>query len=581
MIRLHSSPKRINLYKVFSKAVIGYKELENQKKKERYGMPKDYIPYPMQAPAINVEKLEAKKLEEDEKSSSILERTTVNVREPEIDIKGINIVYTLIPSSDRTPFASANIKWSRRETGLVYYLQEPILSDEEKKLLNNIKLNLIEKLDVDFTSLRKGEAKGFLLKKFEDTIELMAAELPPSKRKDIFYYIQRDFVGLDKIEALMQDPNIEDISCDGVGIPLYVFHRNPIIGSIRTNVVFDDKEELDTFVSKVAQRCGKNISIANPLIGGSLPDGSRVQATLGTDIARKGSNFTIRKFTKKPLTPVNLINFKSMDPKIAAYLWLAVEHGRSVLVSGGVATGKTTILNAMSLFIRPELKIVSIEDTAELVLPHPHWVPGVARTAITEVEGKKIGEVDLFDLLRESLRQRPDYLIVGEVRGKEAYVLFQQIATGHPSMSTIHADSMERLIDRLTTPPIELPASLIETLDIVVFVVRMKYGQSYIRRIKSIYEVLGFDRDKNIPIVNEVFKWDPVNDGYKQVNKSNVLEKISMQFGIKQSAIDKQIENRTRVMKWMVDNKISDYIDVAKIIKLYYTREQDLLDEIR
>jgi flagellar protein FlaI len=261
-------------------------------------------------------------------------------------------------------------------------------------------------------------------------------------------------------------------------------------------------------------------------------------------------------------------------------LWLAIEYGRSILISGSVATGKTTMLNALSLFIKPELKIVSIEDTAELVLPHPHWVPGVARMPITEVEGKKIGEVDLFDLLKESLRQRPDWLIVGEVRGKEAYVLFQQIATGHSSMSTIHADSMDRLVDRLTTPPIALPATLIEALDIVIFIVKMKYGQTYVRRIQSIYEVTGFDRDKNIPTVNKIYKWNPVSDKYEKDNESAVLQKISVQFGIPKQFLKKEIDNRVKILNWMTENRIDDYIDVSKIIKLYYVRAQDLLDEV-
>lgn len=581
IIKLKKPTKSISLYSVFSKAVSGYRELQKQKAPS-FGMAPQFFPYPYpQAPSINVEKMEVGKIEEGVEKSSILETTTpMRMKEPEVDLKSINIVYSLIMSDDKVPLASANIKWNRRESSLIYYLIEPVLSEDEKTLLKNIKIAIVEKLDIDFTMLRREEARSFLIKKFEETINLMAAELPEEKRKNLLYYVQRDFVGMDKIEPLMQDPNIEDISCDGVGIPIFIFHRNPLIGSIKTNIVFEDREELDTFVSKIAQRCGKNISIATPLIGGSLPDGSRVQATLGTDIARKGSNFTIRRFTKRPLTPVNLINFKTMDPEIAAFLWLAVEYGRSVLISGGVATGKTTVLNAMSLFIKPELKVVSIEDTAELVLPHPHWVPGVARLAITEFEGKKIGEVDLFDLLKESLRQRPDYLIVGEVRGKEAYVLFQQIATGHSSMSTIHADSMERLVDRLTTPPIELPATLIEALDIVVFIVKMKYGQTYIRRIKSIYEVTGFDREKNIPLVNELYRWNAMTDKYEKVSKSIVIDKISSQFGIPKQHLLKEIENRTKVMNWMVDNKIDDYIDVSKIIKLYYVRTQDLLEEI-
>ena len=584
IIKLKKPAKRISLYKVFSKAVSGYRELQKQKGTVSGfgGAPGQMIPYYPKMTVADIEKMNVGKLEEkeEEKSSIIEGNIPVRMKEPEVDLKSINIVYTLIASGDKTPFASANIKWSRRESSLIYYLIEPVMSENEKELLKKIKTAIIEKLDVDFTTLRREEARSFLIRKFEETIDLMAAELTEEKRKNLLYYVQRDFVGMDKIEPVMQDPNIEDISCDGVGIPIFIFHRNPLIGSIKTNIVFEDKDELDTFVSKVAQRCGKNISIASPLIGGSLPDGSRVQATLGTDIARKGSNFTIRRFTKRPLTPINLINFKTFDSNIAAFLWLAVEYGRSVLISGSVATGKTTILNAMSLFIKPELKIVSIEDTAELVLPHPHWVPGVARMAITEVEGKKIGEVDLFDLLKESLRQRPDYLIVGEVRGKEAYVLFQQIATGHSSMSTIHADSMERLVDRLTTPPIALPATLIEALDIVIFVVKMKYGQTYIRRIKSIYEITGFDRDKNIPTVNQIFKWNPITDKYDKVNESTVLQKISSQFGVQKQLLRREIENRVKVLNWMVENKIDDYIDVSKIIKLYYVRSQDLLDEI-
>lgn len=582
MIKLKKPAKSVNLYKVFNKAVSGYKELQKQKVAIPVsGVPQQFIPYPFPSMSqMNVDKMKVGKIEKGEEESILEKAPPISMKQPEIDLKAINVVYTLIPSGTKIPFASANIKWNRRENSLIYYLIEPVLSDDEKALLKNIKTAIIEKLDVDFTTLRREEARSFLIRKFEETINLMAAELTEEKRRNILYYVQRDFVGMDKIEPLMQDPNIEDISCDGVGIPIFIFHRNPLIGSIKTNITFDSADELDTFVSKIAQRCGKNISIATPLIGGSLPDGSRVQATLGTDIARKGSNFTIRRFTKRPLTPVNLIKFKTMDTQIAAFLWLAVEYGRSVLISGGVATGKTTVLNAMSLFIKPELKVVSIEDTAELTLPHPHWVPGVARLAITEVEGKKIGEVDLFDLLKESLRQRPDYLIVGEVRGKEAYVLFQQIATGHSSMSTIHADSVERLVDRLTTPPIELPATLIEALDIVIFIVKMKYGQTYIRRIKNIYEITGFDRDKNIPLVNEVFRWNAMTDKYVQVNESTVIQKISAQFGIPKQVLKREMENRIKVLNWMVDNRIEDYIDVSKIIKLYYVRGKDLLDEI-
>ncbi|MFH1229420.1 MAG: type II/IV secretion system ATPase subunit [Candidatus Aenigmatarchaeota archaeon] len=512
--------------------------------------------------------------------ASTPDTNTIRIRSPEVDISEINLAYILIPSGGDIPFAAANIKWSSKDSALIYYVMEPVLSRDESDLTEKIKTTLIEKLDVDFTTLRKDNARAYLKQKFEETINIMALNLPESKRQQILYFVERDFVGLGKLEPLMKDPNIEDISCDGIGIPLYIFHRNPLIGSIKTNVSFSTPEELDIFVNKIAQRCGKNVSVAQPLIGGTLPDGSRLQATLGTDIARKGSNFTIRKFTEKPMTPVDLVRFKTVDAKIAAFLWLAVEYNRSFLISGGTATGKTTILNALSLFIKPELKVVSIEDTAELLLPHPHWVPSVARTPIAEIEGRKLGEVDLFDLLRESLRQRPDYLIVGEVRGKEAYVLFQQMATGHASMATIHADSVERLMDRLTTPPISLPANLVEALDLIVFVTRIKYGQTYVRRVSSICEILGFDREKNFPIVNEIFRWNASSDTFQMMNPPMVLKKITQQFGISDRILQKEISNRMKVMQWMTDSGVEDFMDVAKIIKLYYSSPEDVMSAI-
>ncbi len=497
------------------------------------------------------------------------------------DLTKINIIYPLISDPEtKKPLALTNIKWSKAESALVYYVIEPELTAPEQALLNEIKSTLIEKLDVDFTRLRKGEAKKYLKGKFEETVALIAHALPKEKQTQILYYIERDFIGLGKIEPFMMDPNIEDISCDGIGIPIFIYHRNSLIGSVRTNIMYESADELDTFVNKLSQRCGKSISIAQPIVGASLPDGSRLQATLGTDIARRGSNFTIRKFTVEPLTPMHLMKFNTFDAPIVAYLWLATEYNKSSLIAGGVASGKTSMLNALSLFIKPELKVISIEDTAELRLPHPHWVPAVARQPIAELEGRKIGEVDMFDLLRETLRQRPDFIIVGEVRGREAYVLFQQIATGHPGISTIHADTMERLVDRLTTPPISLPASLIENLDIVIFLVRIKYGAKYVRRVSNIFEITGFDREKNIPIINEVFRWNPVNDTFSTINPSIVLKKITEQYGVSEETLQKEIRQRIKILKWMLEKNISGYKDFAQVMKLYYAKPEYLFELI-
>jgi archaeal flagellar protein FlaI len=583
---------RLRLRTLFRRAVVGYKIAQrngymNQRGRMYNPMCGGMNSFEIKLPDIKISQLKTENAEivseasNENKGVPVIATDTFigRMKEPDYSLRDVNISYDLIKNGSKV-FASTSVTWSDADSSLIYTLKEPALSQQEKYMLNQIKTILIEKLDVDFATLRKEQAKGYLKQKFEEMLNAIAPDMPEERKEIFLYYIERDFIGLGKLEPLMNDPNLEDISCDGVNVPIYIYHRNPLIGSVKTNVFFENTDELDTFVNKLAQRCGKSISVASPLIGGTLPNGSRLQATLGTDIAKKGSNFTIRKFSDVPLTPVNLLKSKTIDLKLAAYLWLAIEYGRSMLITGGVATGKTTLLNAMSLFIKPELKIVSIEDTAELVLPHTHWISGVARLPMSELGGKKVGEVDLFDLLRESLRQRPDYLIVGEVRGKEAYVLFQQIATGHSSLSTIHADSMERLVDRLTTPPISLPANLIEALDIVIFVIRIKYGSNYVRRIKSIYEVYGFDRKTDTPLVNEVFKWNPTNDTYEAVNPSMVLKRISQQYGIRENILQLEISRRMKVLDWMWKRNIEDYRDVAKIAKLYYTRAEELLESM-
>ncbi|MBU3957939.1 MAG: type II/IV secretion system ATPase subunit [Nanoarchaeota archaeon] len=585
-IKFAKKGNNIGLRRVFRKAVKGYK---NIKKSEKKNAPEFSI-FADLVKVLGKTGSESAKEKEGMKDSQIKGIKITGIEEKKENTKlwkseeekRLSMIYPLIPrrpAPNQKIYASANILWSKKESALVYFVLEPKLSDGEKFLLDKIKNSLIEKFDVDFTKLRKGEAKKYLAKGFEETVRLMAGALPLEKQENIMYYVERDFIGLGKIEPLMQDPNIEDISCDGVGIPIFIYHRNSGIGTLRTNIMFENSEELDSFANKLAQRSGKTISVASPLVDASLPDGSRIQLTLGTDIARRGSNFTIRRFTEEPLSPIHMLKFGTVDSKILAFLWIMTEFGKSTLIGGSTATGKTTLLNALSLFIKPELKIVTIEDTAELRLPHSHWVPQVARQAIAEMGGRKMGEVDMFDLLRESLRQRPDFILVGEVRGKEAYVLFQQIATGHPGIATIHADTIEKLVDRLTTPPIELSPSLLENLDVIIFLVRVKYGNKYVRRISSVLEVTGFDREKNAPVTNEVFKWDPVKDKFATVNPSIVLKKISDSTGINEIAIQKDFGKRIRILNWLAEKNFTDYRIFANAMKMYYT-QQNRLEEI-
>jgi flagellar protein FlaI len=498
-------------------------------------------------------------------------------KKEEIGIKKEPIVYPLIPKSPKKGekiFAYAKIFWDEKNSRYVYEVVEPPLSPKLKELMNKLKELLEQKLEVDFSKLGATEAREYIKGQVSNLLQYFKVQITPEEREILDYYINRDFIGLGRIEPLMQDPNIEDISCDGVNLPLFVYHRDPTLGSIVTNVVFPSSEELDSFIIRLAQLCGKAISVAEPLVDGTLPDGSRLQATLATDIARKGSNFTIRKFTEEPLTPVHLMNYGTVDAKTLAFLWLAVDYGRSILISGGTATGKTSLLNVLSLFIRPEKKIVSIEDTAEIRLPHPHWVPTVARTVIGKGER---GEIDLFDLLRESLRQRPDYIVVGEVRGREAYILFQQISTGHPSLATVHAEDMNKLFDRLTTQPIALPPALVASLDLIVFLVRARYREKFVRRVSEVVEVVGFDFETQRPIVNTVLKWNSFTDKFDVQGKSVTLKKISKAFGIPEQEIIDELQRRMLVLEWMKKRNITDYRSVYQVINLYYTSPNRVL----
>ncbi|MBI4168216.1 MAG: Flp pilus assembly complex ATPase component TadA [Candidatus Aenigmarchaeota archaeon] len=493
----------------------------------------------------------------------------------------INVVYPLIPrvpAKGEIVYSYTNIRWDQQENGLVYNVFEPSLTPEEKRILSKSKELLEERLNIDLRKLRKSEAVSYLMRQTDDVFSVMGVKLDQKRTDVLKYYIRRDFAGLERIEPLMNDPNIEDISCDGINIPIYIFHRNPLIGSIRTNIKFNDQKTLDTFTVKLSQRVGKTISIAEPLLDGTLPDGSRVQATLGTDIARRGSNFTIRKFTDTPLTPIDMINYGTINATALAYLWIAVENSKSVLIGGSTASGKTTLLNVLSLFIKPTKKIVSIEDTPELRLPHPHWVPEVARTAISENEGRKIGEVDMFDLLKESLRQRPDYIIVGEVRGKEAYVLFQQMASGHPGMSTIHADSISKLVDRLTTPPISLPGNLIQNLDILIFSDTTSFKSKNVRKIDTIMEITGYEN--GAPIGNVVFKWDPMKNYLRAVGKSAVLKKIAYSNSMLEKSMQQEILNRVKILEWMQERGLNDFSSVSRMFSMYNSDPDKVLNMV-
>ncbi len=508
----------------------------------------------------SVELVELPKISEDVKLPEFEEEEKLTV----------TLTYPLVKLFGKV-FAYARIFFDRRLHQFVYHVIEPRLNEEERKALHAIKEFIREKIDVDFSKLKEREAINYITQLFEEAASYF--RIPREIREKLLYYVIRDLVGLERIEPLMRDGNLEDISCDGVGIPIYVYHRDPRFASMPTNIVFETSEELDNFVMKLAERCGKTISLASPLLDATLPSGDRVQATLASDIARRGSNFTIRRFTEKPLTPVDLLLYGTTNLAMMAYFWLAVEYGCSILVAGGVASGKTTMLNVLSMFIRPQAKIVSIEDTAELRLAHPHWIPHVARVPIA-IERR---EVDLFELLRASLRQRPDYLILGEVRGREAYVLFQQMALGHPTLATIHAENMEKLVDRLTTPPISLPASLLRNLDLVIFMGRVRKNHKQVRRVMSVDEIIGFEPEQKKPLINRAFEWLPLKDEFASY-KSALLAKFARRSGKRKEELKDELMERAKVLLWMVRKGIRDYRQVSRVVARFYSDKESLLN---
>ncbi|MBN2043251.1 MAG: type II/IV secretion system ATPase subunit [Candidatus Aenigmarchaeota archaeon] len=491
------------------------------------------------------------------------------IKASEIDIK-----YPLLE-----PFIYAHIKWNTEKKALAYDVIEPVLDKKEKEILENIKKDILDMLDIDLTKIKKGgKTLEYIQKKIEKVLEDEGIVLETDTYLKIIYHVYRDFVGLNEIESLLHDPYIEDIGCPGFNIPVFVVHRK--FGSLETNILYDNMENLNNFVIKLAERCGRYISYAKPLLDGSLPDGSRVQATLAKDVTTHGPTFSIRKFRVHPFSPVDIVNLKTASPEMMAYLWMIVESKLSILICGGVSTGKTTFLNCISMFIPPEDKIVSIEDTRELNLPHENWIPSVSRTGfgVPGPGGRLYGEVTLFELLKESFRQNPDYVIVGEVRGKEAYVMFQGMASGHSSIGTIHAGSLEDVIKRLESPPIELSPSLIETLDLIVVMTSAKERGKSARRVKNTVEIESVDPKTGTPHTIKSFSWMPSVDSFsKNIDESYLLKKISFERGMSGEEMKNDMEKRIKIIKWMIKNNVTEFNDVCRLVNLYYKEPETLM----
>lgn len=483
------------------------------------------------------------------------------------DKKKVDVRYMLI-----APYASAHIHWDSTVNELAYDLEEPALNDFERAVLDKLEQAMLELINVNVAIEKTIEATTTYIDK---TARLLIDELNIKISQDtyskIFYYLFRDFIGLNEIDPLLRDYFIEDIECNGVDTPVYVIHR--VYRNLKTNIAFKDIDKLASFVEKLAQRTGRYISYAQPLLDGALPDGSRVNASYTKDVTSKGPTFTIRKFTKTPWTPTQLISFNTVSPEMLAYFWILIENKSSILIAGGTGSGKTTFLNALAFFIPPEARVVSIEDTREINLPRENWLPAVARPSVGV---GKVGEVDLFALLKSSFRQTPDYLIVGEVRGKEAFVLFQGMASGHSSLSTMHADSVDTLIRRLQTPPIELSPTLVNSLDCVAIASHAVVNKKETRKIKEVVEIVNVTKD-GTALVNTPLIWDPSNDSFYFKKQSKVFEKISARRGIPMEKLQQEFTARAKLLYELFKRKIFGFDEMGRIINDYYKNPVEVL----
>lgn len=475
------------------------------------------------------------------------------------------------------PFAHAAIVKNPKTGEYKYILDELQLDSLERGIYNRVLDILLAEIESPKEEI-EDPRKFFAVeaKQIVDKYRISLGWLPDVSWYKILYHAERDLVGFGRIDPLMRDPNIEDISCDGVRKPVYIWHRK--YESIESNMCFQDDVELDNTVVKLVHMAGKHVSSAFPIIDASLPGKHRLAVCYRREVTPFGTAFTIRKFREDPYSVIDLINLGTFSEEMAAYFWLCLENRASIMVLGGTAAGKTTALNALACLIKPGSKIITIEETAELNLSHENWVSLIARRSYGLGENLS-GEVTLFDLVKTAMRHRPDILAVGEIRGNEAYVLFQAMATGHGGMSTMHAEDVNSAVKRLTQKPMNIAPAYIPLMNIILSIQRVhleKGGETRsFRRIMEVNEVADYEDYRR------VFKWRPLKDDYvSSVNEGIMGDHISEHTGLNKKELEKEIEQRRNVLHWMRKQSIRSYADVAAIIAEYHARPKEVYERI-
>ena len=464
------------------------------------------------------------------------------------------------------------VKSTELGEGHHYIVDENTLDDLEYDAYNKLKGILSKELDPPTEEV---DPKDYIMaeaEKLAQKYHRSFAQFSEEARSKIFYYVIRDLAGFGPLHVLMLDPNIEDISCNGVNTPIYVWHRK--YESIPTNIKFTDEQISNDFIVKMAHRSAKHISSAKPLLDAMLPDKHRLAATFMKEVSTRGSTFCIRKFRADPFSIIDLIKMGTLNERIAAYFWLLLEYKMSFMVIGGTGAGKTSMLNALLSLFSQNDKIVTVEEVPELSPPLPNWTQFNSRQSF-QFGSSTSTSIGLFDLIKVSLRYRPDYIIVGEIRGEEAYVLFQALATGHGGLCTMHADSLDNVVKRLTSPPMNVSPVYIPLMHSALHVQRVELptrreGLTFGRRIRTVWEIDDFEK------YLELASWDPQSDLFKtRFEDSILLRRIASKRGVDIREILRELKIRETFLRDLVESEIRDQSEVAEKILLYASRRKE------
>lgn len=469
----------------------------------------------------------------------------------------------------KAPFSYANIIQNQETGSLSYQIDETKLNQSEQTIYNQLYQLIEENIDSPETIEQDFGFMSFVNKILKEN-EKLFLDQPKGSIEKVKYYLERNIDGFGDIDPIMQDPNIEDVSCSGINSPIYVWHRK--YDSIPCNVSYQD-EKLNSFVSRIVFRAGKHISSAYPISDLALQGNHRISVLYQKEVTPKGTSFTIRKFKQDPYSIVDLITFGTISVEIAAYVWLLMESKMSIMVIGSTGSGKTTILNAITGLINPDYKIFSVEDVSEINIKHQNWFSLISRTGFGS-EGE--GEIGLYDLIKSGVRHRPDYIIVGEIRGSEAYVMFQAMATGHGGLCTMHADSLESASKRLQQKPMDIPASYMALMNCAIVIRRVKGADG-----KGVRKAISIQEIKDANTYHDAFKWSPKSDYFTPaLEDSEMLHRISEQSGRDMDEIFAELKRREMVLKWLVQRGIRRYDKVAEAVGKYYRDPDALMKEI-